>query len=232
MGKHGAPLFLLIMLLLLCSSHGAYVYGDIYSSDLEKINQTAIKIEGNFTYQLVTEKANYSVFLPEGGYTITASTFDESGNAALYAQERVNVGAEDQRVDLVLRPAWRFEWAFAILALGAIIAVFLWSNRHWAGQAGGKEAQEAEEPAAFREKQPLAEQIELDEDAKSVLRSLDGMEGRATQKELKEALKFSDAKLSLILTELEGLGHIKKFKRGRANIIRRIRPEESPASSL
>jgi len=224
MGKHGAPLFLLIMLLLQCSSHSAYVYGDIYSSDLERINQTAIRIEGGFTYQLVTDKANYSIFLPEGEYTVTASTFDESGNAALSSQERVIVGAEDQRVDIILKPAWRIEWAFAILAIAAISAVFLWSNRRWDTKAPGKtpQAHEGEEGAAFKEKQPLAEQIELDDDAKSVLRALDGMEGRATQKELKETLRFSDAKLSLILTELEGLGHIKKFRRGRANIIRKI----------
>ena len=39
---------------------------------------------------------------------------------------------------------------------------------------------------------------------------------------MKGTLKFSDSKLSLILTELENVGKIKKFKRGRANVVRKL----------
>ena len=43
--------------------------------------------------------------------------------------------------------------------------------------------------------------------------------GRITQKELREKLSHSEAKVSLIVAELEHLGKIKKFKKGRGNII-------------
>lgn len=62
---------------------------------------------------------------------------------------------------------------------------------------------------------------ELDEEAEKVLKAIEGFEVRVSQKELRQALNYSDAKLSLILTELEHTGKIKKFKRGRGNIIRK-----------
>ena len=160
-------------------------------------------MEGRFSYQLVTDKANYSIFLPEGEYTISASATDVSGNE-LRTEEKIKVGSEDQRVDLILKPAWDFTYVGVLAVFVLVAAVFLWSNKHWDAKAKPKK------PA------------ELDADAKSVLKALDSFEGRTTQKELKETLKFSDAKLSLILTELEQIGKVKKFKRGRANIVRKL----------
>ena len=195
----------LVLLLLLVASitHASFVYGDIYENNLEKLNKTVIRVEGGFSYQLVTDKANYSIFLPEGDYMISASATDSSGNA-LRTEEKISVGPEDQRVDLVLKPVMDIGQIGLLSAFLLIVMVFLWSNRHWDMKP---------------KPQP---KLELDGDAISVLKVLDSFEGRATQKELKEALRFSDAKLSLILTELEQLGKVKKFRRGRANIIRKL----------
>ncbi len=191
-----------------CSA--GYVYGDVYQENLEKLNRTIISIDGPFSYQLVTEKGNYSIFLPEGEYRISASSLDSDDDFALYAEETVKVGSQDQKVDLVLKKAdadyLPFLGALAILAI-----VFLWSNHHW----------HASKTAIRREPEKKAKQ-ELDADAKRTLKALDSFEGRATQKEIKGALGFSDSKLSLILTELEQLGHIKKFRRGRANIVKKL----------
>jgi len=213
----------LILLLLLSLTHAAYIYGDIYQQNLEKVNKTAIRIEGRFSYQLVTEKANYSIFLPEGEYQISASAFDQSGNPMLRAEENVNVGSEDQRLDLVLKPVFNLDFLPYVIAFGLIAGVFLWANRKWESKATGvsSESRKSEEK---KEPSISVPQFELDDDANAVLRTLDSMEGRATQKEIKEALRFSDAKLSLILSELEQYGYIKKFKRGRANIVKKINP--------
>ena len=43
--------------------------------------------------------------------------------------------------------------------------------------------------------------------------------GRTTQKELRKEVPYSEAKVSLMLTELEHKGVVEKIKRGRANII-------------
>lgn len=195
----------LVFMLLLSSSFAGFVYGEIYQSNLEELNNTLIKIEGSFSYQIVVHNANYSVFLPEGDYTISASYFDEQGNLILYTEEIVKVGKEDQKVDLVLKPTSSVDYYLIsiILAVTAIIIILL--------KLKGKSVPE-----------PPTRKKSLDSDAKKVLQALDSFEGRATQKELKQTLNFSDAKLSLIITELEELEYIKKFKRGRGNIIRKI----------
>jgi uncharacterized membrane protein len=202
----------LAALLFTSANHAAFVHGDIYTDDLQKLNQTAIKIEGQFTYQLVTEKSNYSIFLPVGEYKLSASNFDSSGKLAFYAEEKIKVGTDDQKVDLILKRADDLTIVIA-LAIVLIASVFLWSNRHFAPKQN--QDRQASEIAVTMEP-------ELDEDAKKVLSVLETMENRASQKDLKEALNFSDAKLSLILTELEHFGYVKKFKRGRGNIIKKL----------
>ena len=76
--------------------------------------------------------------------------------------------------------------------------------------------------AAIPEKKEEKKPVKLDEDMRKVLQALESNEKRATQKELKGMLRFSDAKLSLIIAELEEGGYVKKFKRGRGNIIRKL----------
>lgn len=44
-------------------------------------------------------------------------------------------------------------------------------------------------------------------------------DGRTTQKEIRKNFDLSEAKISLIISELESKGAIKKIKKGRGNII-------------
>ena len=60
---------------------------------------------------------------------------------------------------------------------------------------------------------------ELDSELEKVVKILKEAGGRATQKEIRLKLNCSDAKLSLMLAELEDKGVIKKIKKGRGNII-------------
>ncbi len=57
-----------------------------------------------------------------------------------------------------------------------------------------------------------------DDDASAILDFIDDNE-RVTQKEIREAFPFSQSKISLILTDLEDQGEIRKVKRGRGNVI-------------
>ncbi len=152
-------------------------------------------------------------FLPEGEYTISASSFAD-GKLAQHVEEEVNIGNDDQRMDLILEPVDDFGWiAYPIslivgilILLGIVIEGFLY--KRW-------------QKKEMKDYQKRHESKELDGDAKNVLKAIDSFEGRVTQKELKQTLNYSDAKLSLILTELEQTGKIRKFKRGRGNIIRK-----------
>ncbi|MBU0527135.1 hypothetical protein KKE92_01525 [Candidatus Micrarchaeota archaeon] len=200
---------ILTFLMLISSSFCAFVFGQIYQNNLEDLNKTLIKIEGQFSYQLVTNTSNYSIFLPEGQYTISASSFDESGNLILHTQEDIHVGSDDQQIDLVLKPAENeLMLPTAILVLVFLSAIFIWSNHFWHGKSKNIEKPKTPEP--------------LDDDAQKIMDVLTSFEGRTTQRELRDTLGFSDSKLSLILTELEAVGKIKKFKRGRGKIIKKL----------
>lgn len=209
---------LFVLLSLFAISSSAFVYGTIYNGNLEQANKTILRIDGAFTYQMVTDRANYSIFLPNGEYKLSGQSMDKEGNLAFYAENTIHVGDADQQVDVVLKPVGVNPLVLISSAIILVAVIFWFVIRK-------KKNFEASEnvDVPVRAPEPIKSiKLELDEDSKSVLKILDSFESRATQKELKETLKFSDAKLSLILTELEHTGHVKKFRRGRTNVIRKI----------
>jgi uncharacterized membrane protein len=50
--------------------------------------------------------------------------------------------------------------------------------------------------------------------------------GRITQLDLRKALPYSEAKVSLMITDLENRGIVKKIKKGRGNVLILNRPED------
>ncbi len=60
---------------------------------------------------------------------------------------------------------------------------------------------------------------ELPEDLDELYALIMKKGGRVTQKELRGEMKCSEAKVSLMLDDLEDRGYIKKIKKGRSNII-------------
>ncbi len=63
------------------------------------------------------------------------------------------------------------------------------------------------------------ESIELPEDLREIYGLLLKKGGRVTQKDLRKEVKYGEAKVSLMIADLENRGLVKKIKRGRANII-------------
>jgi uncharacterized membrane protein len=62
-------------------------------------------------------------------------------------------------------------------------------------------------------------ELPLSTDLSEVLDVIRGHKGRITQKDLRSRLKYSEVKVSLLLSELEKRELIKKFKNGRENIV-------------
>lgn len=56
-------------------------------------------------------------------------------------------------------------------------------------------------------------------EAGEILRIIKEAGGRITQRDLRKSLPYSEAKASLIVSELEATGAVKKYKRGRANLL-------------
>ena len=61
--------------------------------------------------------------------------------------------------------------------------------------------------------------LPLPADLQEIMDIIRGQGGRITQKELRSRLKYSEGKVSLMLTDLERRGLVEKFKRGRGNVV-------------
>lgn len=209
---------LIVLLLLFNTQYCAFVSGNIYTQNFQPSNHTILKIEGKFSYWLLSDKPNFSLFLPQGEYTISAKGLDEKGNELSEIEEKIIIGETDQKLDLLLKQ--KFDWSgifIGVFVLLSIISFFLITKKTTTQKQNieieSKPVEQFEDSSMYV----------MDQDAKKVIELLKSMENRSTQKELKEFSKFSDAKLSLILTELEQQGYIKKFKSGRANVIRLLK---------
>jgi len=81
------------------------------------------------------------------------------------------------------------------------------------GEESAGEPEEKEDTSTPKKKIPLPA------DLQEVMDIIRGQGGRITQKELRSRLKYSEGKVSLMLTDLERRGLVEKFKRGRGNVI-------------
>lgn len=115
-------------------------------------------------------------------------------------------------------------YATGILSVLAIIsALFLWKRgKKGAGKGGtgGKEDYE------YEPVKPEPEELDhgdvesaIPSDLQEVLSIIRERDGRITQKDLRLRLNCSEAKASLMITDLEDRGLVKKVKKGRGNVI-------------
>ncbi|MDP2750920.1 MAG: winged helix-turn-helix transcriptional regulator [Nanoarchaeota archaeon] len=75
-----------------------------------------------------------------------------------------------------------------------------------------------EEEEITKEEQEAKHEIRVT-DLEKILEILKKNDGRATQKEIRKEIPLSEAKISLMITDLEAKGKIRKIKKGRGNII-------------
>jgi uncharacterized membrane protein len=68
-------------------------------------------------------------------------------------------------------------------------------------------------------KPSVSDNYTLPEDLKEVIRIMEKHGGRMTQLDLRKSLPYSEAKVSLMISDLESRGIVKKIKKGRGNIL-------------
>jgi len=77
----------------------------------------------------------------------------------------------------------------------------------------------SEKQPELLEQEVTPEEYDLPEDLAEVVELIKREGGRITQKELRKKLGYSEAKMSLIIADLERRGIVEKVKKGRGNII-------------
>jgi uncharacterized membrane protein len=214
---------------MLSISLAATVYGTIYDwSTLEPLKDCIIAVNSTPAQQLISKDGNYSFQLPMGSYAIT-SKYYENNSLLLESMDNVSVISDGSYLmDIIMFPAidlgeqlfnetdpnldeqYLFtnqdDWLSIVFFSIALTAVIL--------LAASKIRARKEKPGPIEEKPSR-----LSKEAKQVLEIIQ-KENRTTQKELRKKLPWSEAKVSLIVADLEERGLIKKIKKGRGNILK------------
>ncbi len=208
-------LILLMLLLLIYPASGAVIKGTVYSwENLEPLPKAIVTINTTPEQRVVAKNGTYTFIVPPGTYEIRAYYYS-NGELELYDNETVTVKGNGTYVlDLILFPRLNLngsvpniqlslgkrEGGFPLfwLALAIVPIAFI---LYW----------------KFRRREVVEE--DLPEDLKEVVEIIKNEGGRITQKELRKKLGYSEAKISLMIADLERRGIIEKVKKGRGNIL-------------
>jgi uncharacterized membrane protein len=227
---------LLPVLVLLIASPvlGATIHGTVYDLDLNTV-QAVVEISTTPRQVMVAKNGTYSFNVAQGNYTISANYT----KLLLATTESIIVNKEgDYILDLILFPDLSEEeslmnetlevieydeptapkywmWAFPVLILLAVVALLYWKKK--------KHPESKKESAKPADKSASPEKLEAKPaqkaDLAEIIAFIKKEGGRTTQKDLRKAIPYSEAKISLMIAELESKGKVKKIKKGRGNII-------------
>ncbi|MBI4181705.1 MAG: hypothetical protein HY520_01940 [Candidatus Aenigmarchaeota archaeon] len=231
---------LFVFLLAVPAVQGATIQGTVFNWEtLEPLPNAVVSIDTTPRQSMVAKDGAYSFSAPEGTYTIRAQYFV---NAVLASEtnETITVPPEGEfvldilvlpvqdegppsegldPVDIDLNGNGQRNDLFIIVLLAAFVVILFYRVAKMGRKPKAEKAPEAaqpQEPAA----PPLPAERPRQPDAElETLLAFIRKEKRLTQKDLRKAFPFSEAKMSLLLAELEHDGKIKKIKQGRGNII-------------
>ncbi|VVB85215.1 Uncharacterised protein [uncultured archaeon] len=235
----------LFMIALISGAQASTVHGSIYTwSDFDKpLKNAIVEINSIPVQSKISTDGTYSFDnLPPGNYTIYAK-FYRNNILEYSAQENVPIVESDGNfnIDLLLFPPTDSEIEYLgdmnltsdidmrndtpfdtylvagviLIILCSVLFIFLKRKKNKASS----EKVIYESPVQQPEKIPQAPEKGMPEDLQNLYSLIMKKGGRVTQKELRGEMRCSEAKVSLMLDDLEDRGYIKKIKKGRSNII-------------
>jgi uncharacterized membrane protein len=221
---------ILAVVAMSCLAPAATIHGASYDYNLDVLKGTVLKVNTTPEQSIVMPDGEYSIELPVGGYSLKAGYY-VNGRLAMSDEQNVTVVDNgDYVIDFILLPEFDFnesifgdeegigdidageseeagegDYTLVIIALLGIIAILavIYIIR-------GKPAEAAAKGAA----------PEIPEDLQQAIDIIGESGGRMNQKDLRNRLPYSEAKVSLMVSDLESRGIVKRFKKGRGNIIR------------
>ncbi len=201
------------ILFILPSVSAATIHGTIYDTGFNILEGVLITVNTVPEQSIVSIDGEYDLTVNQGEYTILFEYY-EGADLVYSSEENVSIiDNGDYLRDVILFPVLEDDdildivdpyengnskgWILGILiAIAMVIYIYL---------------------KYFRKKE---KKTELDEDdTERVIKLIKKEGGRTTQKQIRKHLALSEAKASLIITELEHKGIITRIKKGRANVL-------------
>ncbi len=215
---------MLVWFLFLASvGNAALLQGTVYDFSLTPVENVVVEVDSVPVQKMVVQDGKYQFQVPSGAYTLTVK--GGQGLSTVLAEEHAQVAGDGVfTIDIVLFPELNgngnelledpagelsglleekdsFPWRWMIgLVIILGVGFFVWK----------------------RMQKPERKEEEITDDAAAldrILKILKEEQGRMTQKDLRKRVPYSEAKLSLMVTELEAKGKIEKIKKGRGNVL-------------
>ncbi|MFZ3383336.1 MAG: hypothetical protein WA144_05370 [Candidatus Methanoperedens sp.] len=248
MTKRRIILVIILITSLIISAQAAKVYGTIYEwSEIEKpIKNAIVEVEENSTrvQYNVSGDGTYLFYVSPGSYVIKARYYNNN-IMDLYGEEKLQINNTDdsKNLDLILFPPIDSEYEYfgninltgeldtkqmdyanyILIFLVALIIILIVSIIFILKRKKKPVISKIDEPVPLPpEKSEIKEdryQMELPDDLKELYDIILKKGGRITQKDLRKEVIYGEAKVSLMIADLENRGLIKKIKKGRSNII-------------
>ena len=240
-----AKFFLALALILtLPTVSAAVIYGSVYDLSLERVDKVVLDINTSPKQVFVTKNGTYTFNVPIGDYSIKAEHY-ETNVLDSFAEENISLRKEGSYIlDIILLPSFKEETellqetgiglesekektyiTYIVLIVSIliflVIYVYYLKNKQIPQLAEKKRAEEtkgADEPKK-REQTEETRPKTVPTDIEQITKMIKEEGGRTTQKEIRKKIPLSEAKISLMIAELEDKGIIKKIKKGRGNII-------------
>ncbi|MDP3734520.1 MAG: hypothetical protein Q8R37_04790 [Nanoarchaeota archaeon] len=228
------PIIILVFVISTLAE-AATIKGSVYNTQLELEKDVLVEINTIPLQKVLATDGRYSFELSPGTYTLTAR------KGLIEISEEVTIIKEGIfTLDIFLLPGFSDEdqlwqdtdtaffdeddetprWAYWVTAVVIILLLFrIFRARHKYGSLRKfrHEARKEQRKTIDEIKADIANEPGYTEKVLEIMATNDG---RISQKELrKELLPLSEAKVSLIITELEHLGKIEKIKKGRGNVL-------------
>jgi len=210
-------LFLTVLILLSPALvQSATISGTVYNIFLEELDKAIITVDTTPEQTVVSKQGTYSLSILPGEYTLIA-IYEKAGE--IYkTKETITIAQEgNYTIDLILIPDLEDEIIIeeevlefepkvskTITIITAIVIILLLvylalSKKHFIKEEDIK--------------------TETEEDLENLVKFIKEKGGRITQKDIRKKFPLSEAKISLMITELESKKIIRKIKKGRGNVI-------------
>ncbi len=220
--KRGIVVIILCLLSIVPISYAARVYGTVYDLDLSVARNAIVTINSVPEQTMVAKNGEFSFEVPLGIYQINAVyeadySYSSSENITVVREGEFVIDIllsadlsdeEDLLTEQVDVEIPEFDngsilwWPYVLIILLVIAIVF-----HVLATKKNKKA-------------VVNTEEEIGEDLSSeVIAFIKEKEGRVTQKEIRRQFPVSEAKISLVLTELEHKKMITKIKKSKGNVI-------------
>lgn len=239
-------LFIAMVLVLSTLALAATLKGSIYNSNLDLEKDVLVEINSVPEQKILSKDGNYEFKLPLGKYQLRAlkgsTSIVENIELAKEGEYTLdlfmipdledesdlwNEAEEELEIDVLEERSSFWKYGFLVL-IGLIVAAGVYyflvggkksEKNETLGQILG-EIKTGPETVPENKTEPIVEEVPEPGYLDRALEIIKKHDGRIYQTELrKEMLDLSEAKVSLIVTELEHKGLVEKIKKGRGNVI-------------